>query len=254
MLGVLNFFGIMINKVSKDNQVLELIEQLRPLKVDLIRLGGNGDGGYLLPNDLNGITKCFSPGVSNIINFEIDLLGRGIQCFLADGSVDSLPMIHPDLVFEKKFVGPTQGECVINFQHWIQANSESGEELILQMDIEGSEYSCILSCDAKVLSQFRVIIVEFHFLHKLCDPSVFPVLRDTFLKLLDTHRVVHLHPNNSGGLMKNGKIQIPRTMEFTFIRKDYVKSSIYSDSFPHPLDFKNVHAKREVVLPRVWYS
>jgi len=45
---------------------------LRPYTTDkeLIRLGAEKDGGYLIPNDLAGIEACFSPGVGNEFNFE----------------------------------------------------------------------------------------------------------------------------------------------------------------------------------------
>ncbi len=41
-----------------DNQdIQEFLNQLRPMKCDkeLIRMGPQGDGGYLIPNDLNDI-------------------------------------------------------------------------------------------------------------------------------------------------------------------------------------------------------
>ncbi len=40
-------------------------------------MGGENDGGYLVPDDLEGIEYCFSPGVSNIATFELDCLNRG---------------------------------------------------------------------------------------------------------------------------------------------------------------------------------
>src|SRR3954463_7181162 len=67
-----------------------LLEAARPWQTEhpLIRVGGAGDGGYLLPDDLDGIAACFSPGVSNQATFEEDLLARGIPCFQADASVE----------------------------------------------------------------------------------------------------------------------------------------------------------------------
>lgn len=57
-----------------------------------------GDGGYLIPDDLEGISACFSPGVDDRATFETSLIARGIPCFLADASVDKAPidgdMIH----------------------------------------------------------------------------------------------------------------------------------------------------------------
>lgn len=36
------------------------------IDVPLIRLGGNSGGGYIIPDDLENISACFSPGVSDI--------------------------------------------------------------------------------------------------------------------------------------------------------------------------------------------
>ena len=40
---------------------------------DLIRIGGDNDGGYLLPNILDDISYCFSPGVAKQADFEKEL-------------------------------------------------------------------------------------------------------------------------------------------------------------------------------------
>ena len=63
--------------------VLRLIERLQPQNCgkEMIRIGGDFDGGYLVPNDLEGIQYCFSPGVSNKSSFEDHLADLGI-CWL----------------------------------------------------------------------------------------------------------------------------------------------------------------------------
>jgi hypothetical protein len=38
--------------------------------VPLIRLGADGDGGYLVPDDLEDVAACFSPGVDDRASFE----------------------------------------------------------------------------------------------------------------------------------------------------------------------------------------
>ena len=63
--------------------VQNLINALHPRTVakGLIRLGPEGDGGYLIPNDLAGISACFSPGVSAVSGFEKDCAERGSPVF-----------------------------------------------------------------------------------------------------------------------------------------------------------------------------
>ena len=53
--------------------------------------GPDGDGGYLVPDDLEGIVACFSPGVSNVAGFEKDCALKGMKVFMADASVEARP-------------------------------------------------------------------------------------------------------------------------------------------------------------------
>ena len=86
--------GFSVGWQTESADVLDLVKKLRPMDcgIELVRLGGAGDGGYLVPNDLDGIAYCFSPGVDKISNFENDLANRGINSFLADYSVDLPPI------------------------------------------------------------------------------------------------------------------------------------------------------------------
>jgi hypothetical protein len=47
-------------------------------------------------------------------------------------------------------------------------------------------------------------------------------------------------------------IQIPRTMEFTFLRKDRFVAVEGVQSYPHFLDRKNNPEKPDLVLPEIW--
>jgi hypothetical protein len=88
------------------NQLNDLLVSLYPVKTnfELVRIGGNNDGGYLIPNDLEGITACFSPGVDVTASFEKDLLERGIKSHLADASVDGPPNGLEVASFTKKYL------------------------------------------------------------------------------------------------------------------------------------------------------
>src|SRR5690554_7786815 len=53
----------------------------------LLRIGGDADGSYLVPDDLHGVSACFSPGVNKIKYFEDYLTDRyGIECHMCDFS------------------------------------------------------------------------------------------------------------------------------------------------------------------------
>lgn len=248
--------GLYVEKSTSKAAILSLIKSLHPIQTDreLIRLGPDHDGGYLVPDDLKNIKACFSPGVGRMSNFEVSCLEYGMQLFLADKSVDGPGVVHEDLCFLKKFVGPLNNESYTTLDDWVQSSIGNQEEdLMLQMDIEGYEYVTILNTSEKLLKQFRVVIVEFHNLHKLWNKEFFLTTHLVFQKLLQNHYCVHIHPNNiSVPYVLNG-IEIPSVAEFTFIRKDRVAVKGFRKDFPHALDKDNT-PNSPVVLPEIWYK
>lgn len=72
---------VYVGKSTPYPSVVSLLESLKPIQTnhELIRVGGDGDGGHLIPNDLMGIDACFSPGVATTSDFENDLAARGGQ-------------------------------------------------------------------------------------------------------------------------------------------------------------------------------
>ena len=236
--------------------IKDLLRQLRPLaiKQPLIRLGPDGDGGYLIPEDLKGVTACFSPGVSSISGFEMDCADKGINVYLADASVDQPPSESDKFDFIKKYIGQRNSPDFITLEDWVSRKTRGDEgDLILQMDIEGYEYEALLSCSQGVLNQFRIIVIEFHNLDMLWSKPFFSLAASVFEKILSTHDCVHIHPNNYLMPYEKEGIQIPPLMEFTFLRKDRVVTSNHSLSFPHPLDFDNTQ-KTSFSLPQCWYE
>lgn len=89
---------------TEKSKIFRFINSIKPLQTehDLIRLGGDSDGGYLIPNDLDSISRCFSPGVGYSASFEYDIASFGVNCFIADYSVDALPISNQLFHFEKK--------------------------------------------------------------------------------------------------------------------------------------------------------
>src|SRR5512143_211540 len=93
-------FGLHAGPRTAAPAIRELLHELRPIDagVELVRLGPGGDGGYLVPDDLDGIRNVFSPGVSTESGFEAELADRGLRVFLADASVDGPALAHSRFV------------------------------------------------------------------------------------------------------------------------------------------------------------
>ena len=97
-LNTKSFFGrigYQISKNTEKDKVIGLIKSLRPYETDLelIRMGSTVDGGYLVPDDLEGIKTCLSPGVDTESGFEIDCLNRGMRVYMADNSFDKQKIV-----------------------------------------------------------------------------------------------------------------------------------------------------------------
>lgn len=248
--------GITAARQTKTSDVQHLIEKLRPEDCgkDLIRIGGKGDGGYLIPDDLQGIEYCFSPGVSTMSEFENHLADLGIKSFLADYSVESPPITRPEFIFDKKFLGSTDSGRFFTLATWKDKYLKDYKgDLILQMDIEGFEYQVIANTPDQLLDQFRILVIEFHSLDRLFDPWSFELLESCFEKLLEHFCVAHIHPNNDAGTVKRKDLEIPEVLEFTFLNKKRVSRTKPKTNFPHKLDQDNFPTKRPLNLPECWY-
>jgi hypothetical protein len=241
---------------TSEVQIHTLVKLLQPHKtnIDLIRLGPEGDGGYLIPDDLIEITSCFSPGVGTISGFEEDCLKRGIEVFCADKSVENKPIPQQNLHFLDKFIGGENNSDFITLEKWIKDSLiEHNTDLLLQMDIEGFEYDALEIVPDFLFNRFRIMVIEFHFLDLLIDKSFYYKAEIVFKKLLKNHICVHLHPNNCCGNIDLYSFSVPRIMEFTFFRKSRCTQFCPAHEYPHKLDFNNTQ-KADLPLPECWYS
>ena len=126
----------------------------------LIRLGPKGDGGYLVPDILSEIEECYSAGVGTIHGFEEDLFKKNIKIYMADNTVNKPNILGGDFSFVKKNLATFDDNDHITIDNWMK-NSNS-ENLLLQMDIEGSEYEIINSITETNLKRFKIMVIEFH--------------------------------------------------------------------------------------------
>lgn len=85
--------NIAVTPATNKELLQKFIRTLKPYNSDkaLIRFGPDTDGGYLIPDDIEGIEACFSPGVSKVSGFELECANRGMKVFLADASVENYP-------------------------------------------------------------------------------------------------------------------------------------------------------------------
>ena len=213
-----------------------------------------------MPDDLDGIAACFSPGVNRIKYFEDVLTDRyGIQSHMCDFTCDveelKTPLKPGMQTFVKKWLDASPGEDNISLEDWLRDHDSQGD-LLLQMDIEGAEYRNILATSEETLARFRVIVLEVHGLGKMLEtPILREVIAPFFQKLARSFTTVHAHPNNCCGefTVPDTDIRIPNVLELTFIRNDHFVSARGPASLPHPLDVsRNVPRKAPLFLSEAW--
>jgi hypothetical protein len=246
---------IYFSRVTSFEKLNNFFQLIKPIKsqIDLIRLGGEKDSGYLIPNDLEGIKTCFSPGVSVEAFFENDLSKIGIKSYMADFSVEASPIENENFDFIKKYIGFENSPNFISLEDWIASKQANDDEMILQMDIEGGEYNVLLDTSRETLSKFRIILIEFHKFDLLLNSNSFDLISSSIYKLLRDFQIVHIHPNNCSETIKYKNYEIPPIIEFTFLRKDRVSNFSYETKFPHKLDRKNIETKPDIILPKCFW-
>ncbi|MEN8145207.1 MAG: FkbM family methyltransferase [Gemmatimonadota bacterium] len=250
--------GVYVSRYRHEDKVRALVRAMRPRHDQgaLVRIGAEADGGYLVPDELQGIEAVFSPGVDDKITFEIAMAERGARSHLLDASIDAVPPGLTDFTFDRRYLGPRDEGDHITLGTWFRDHASLADQndYLLQMDIEGAEYAVLQSTPAEILRKFRIIIVEFHHFHELFHPIVYETVSDAVYNLLSLFEVAHIHPNNGGYCIGRGSLKIPSLIEVTFVRRDWLREAGSQPLFPHALDRKCVSDRPELPLPRCWYS
>jgi hypothetical protein len=239
--------------LTPKQDVINLLSRLNPQDNghSLIRVGGPGDGGYLVPDDLMGITELFSPGSKKLSSFEKEAAELwNIKSYICD-LIEEKPI---DLTtfqdFTAAWVGPfTDGKMLVSLADWVEEKSKSPGDLILQMDIEGAEFQTLIAAPTNLVKRFRIIVIELHFLEALKNRWAFKYIYTPFFeKLLNNFDVIHAHPNNCCGTWNYGDVEYPRLIELTLHRKDRGKKLTPRQSSRNELDQPCVTLNRDLFL------
>ena len=242
---------------SSKSSLREALTLLTPWDsgIPLVRVGGDGDGGYLLPDDLSDISSLFSPGVSHKWDFEKHVADEyGITSHMIDGSVDAPPDLTSMQHFQRLWLGPKSRGDVISLADWVAAErTDSDGDLLLQMDIEGSEYKVLAKTSPEALKKFRIVVIEFHNLEWM---NMWPALKQRILpalrKMAVDFEVVHVHPNNCCGVTLVNGTPVPKVLEVTYLRRDRMRQINIRAHLPNHLDRDCVPTMPSVVLNSGW--
>ena len=212
---------------------------LRPMDVidgNLIRRGGQNDGGYVMLNSPTENAPAYSLGISDDVAWDLDMAAAGCTVYQYDRSIAALPTTHPNFKWFKLMIGTTTGTDTITVADAINRNGhEALNSILLKMDIETAEWDVFQSIDEQILSKFSQMIVELHCVLPN-SRSLIAKIEAVLRKLNQTHQVIHVHANNNGCLGIMGGVVIPDTFEVTYVRRRDHEFTDCKKVFPTTLD------------------
>ena len=247
-----------------DKFILPLI--LKPkFETELIRLGKNNDGGYLIPKkSLNSSNKLYSFGLHDDYSFEKDFYKKtNVEVVCYDKSVNFKFFLKPFLFghFSKlfKYLGyrfffdgkkrkhlkkDIIPRGTYQFDYEVDSadidsiiKEDPSNDIFFKIDIEGSEYR-ILSQLIKHSSHISGLVIEFHD----CDLNLDKIIN--FVENFEL-QIVHIHVNNWDYISSTG---LPRALEITFSPKQF-NSKLKDEDKKYPISLDQSNAPNMKDLP-----
>ena len=211
--------------------IIELKSLIRPYETDLPkrRIGEDEDGGYIISELPVKYEAVYSYGSNDQTTFEREIYRLyGTESYVYDHTIDGLTDKPDHIHFIKEGLRsdgftwsvngvPLPKEPTDTIENHIKKNGhENYKNMLLQMDVEGSEWEALYNTPSHVLKQFAQIVVELHHrIHPHC-------MREVYKKLNEHFVCTHIHGNNHD-CCPWMDINFPKVIEATFVRKDLVK-------------------------------
>lgn len=213
------------------NRIYRGLAVKSPKDKNFIRVGKDNDGGYVIVDDIKKDDFLISMGILDDVSFEQGMSSMVSGIHLYDYSIEELPDEVKNSTFFK--------EKITNDSNHIFDRVPNDKDIILKIDIEGSEWEFFESLSDEHMNRFKQIIVEIHWFSK--DPEI--GVKDCPIHIIEkinkTHQIVALHPNNfSPTVTVNKRLIVPQVIELTLLRKSDYQFSDY-DSVPKELFMPN---------------
>ncbi|NIJ38723.1 hypothetical protein FHR22_003447 [Sphingopyxis panaciterrae] len=216
--------------------VLSLLQPYDALNARKIRVGRPFDGGYVMADAFEGVEAAYSFGINDDVSWDLDMALRDVDIFQYDHTIDNLPIENSRFHWEQLGIAAFSSDNMRSIGDLIKANGhQDSNNLILKCDIECAEWETLRHTPKSILSKFSQIVLELHDIRRLGNPED-DGARQAIVNLTNSHRVIHVHGNNYGGVGIVGGICLPNVIELTLLRKDMDQFVASQSIFPTPLD------------------
>ena len=186
-----------------------------------ILFGEKYDGSYVLLDDFENIKIAYSFGINKNIQFDKALANKGIDVYMYDHTINSLP--YKNVKFHWKKIGicgiGKQYPNMKNLEELIIENGHINEkDMILKMDIEGWEWESLINLKQSTLNKFKYIAIEFHFKDEKNYNNTF-IYYNVLEKLSRTHQSFYFRCNDRSNIINFGYNKICRFIEVSYVKK-----------------------------------
>lgn len=231
-------FGIRVKEVKN---IFKLYISNRDLKW----FGNQGDGGYLLVNDLSKTDLIISGGIGFNDTFEKDIAQCVKSIVMFDHAIANYSTPLDNCIYFPFKISDISNSNSVSIDQII--NDFPADDYILKLDIEGDEWNIIDVIEPSTLRTFRQIIIEFHNIDRKIQFDYAKLIR-VFHKLNENHSPVSIHANNHGRYVYLGDDSFPQTLEVTYARKGSYELTLANKLVFHPKQRKNAAEYEEFML------
>ena len=250
---LLNLWNVFITAPREYYEEIHELLHIAKLKdCQLVRIGKDYDGGYIMPDDFSNDDKiAYSFGISTDVSWDKGMASRGYDVFMYDHTIDGLPEENPRFHWSKLGIadGVNHDDRLKTLDEFIKANHhEDKHNIILKMDVEEAEWGCLEAVSSDTLSRFTQILIEFHGIN---SPKLQPRIPAVLRKLNQTHVPVHIHGQNIGHYVSLGTQTFCNQIEVSYVRRDkYALDENYDVMLPLDIDMPARHNMPEACLGR----
>jgi FkbM family methyltransferase len=214
------------------------------------RVGGDGDGGYVMLDDFAAVRSAVSLGIGPNVSWDLDMAALGVRIQQFDDSVPGSPRANELFEFHRKRIvadAPRAGE--ITLPDIMAAEPlRHDNNIVVKMDIEGGEWDVLAGLSSDEMQRIRQLTVEFHHLREFAETTWRARAFAAVKNIAATHVCVHVHGNNFAPFAVVGGVPFPHSFEATFARHadhEFIPSTA---SFPTELDRPNHRHRADLYL------
>jgi hypothetical protein len=238
---------------NSDNQycIYQFIFPKKVVGKNRILLGEKRDGCYVLLDDFKGIKIAYSFGISTMVHFDENLAKRGIDIFMYDHTINSLPYNHPNFHWHKiGITGKNNSNPKLKTLEQLMVDNGHISEynMILKIDVEHWEWNSLNDTPESILKHFKYIVIELHFENSKKEARLY---YNVLKKLSKYHQVFYLRCPRRYKIETFGNNRICKYIEISYIIKEGNEFSKDDSIYPiFELDYKgpNLKGKNEMNL------